>query len=286
MFQDTAGRGAEERAGHPGRPLFCIPAIARRPAFERSGYDRTKQEDDQEAVMAHHAREAEIIDTGSLKRRWVTYVIGIYILTMGISLAIRAGIGISPQSSLTRTMTLVYPHLSQGSYNFMLELFMLFLTFLVMRKDFRLKNFASLIPAFVLATCLDLNLMLTRPIHVQEYLMRLSLLAFADALLAFGLFLMIRANLVLMPIDMFVNTIFKRTGWKWGNIKTTFDCTLLVISAAIGFAFLGEPHFIREGTFMNALLVGQYIKLYFFVFRKIKALTTSYYRRTLEHRPN
>jgi uncharacterized membrane protein YczE len=235
--------------------------------------------------MAHHAREAEVIDTGSLKRRWITYIIGIYILTMGISLAIRAGIGISPQSSLTRTMTLVYPRLSQGTYNFILELFMLFLTYLVLRKDFKLKNFASLIPAFVLATCLDLNLMLTKSMVCPDYFMKLSLLAFADAALAFGLFLMIRANLVLMPIDMFVDTLFRRTGWKWGNIKTTFDCTLLIISAMIGFTLLGGPKFIREGTFMNAILVGQYVKLYFFLFQKIKTAIVSYHRRSLEHRP-
>ncbi|MBU7436431.1 YczE/YyaS/YitT family protein [Paraburkholderia fungorum] len=232
--------------------------------------------------MAHHAREAEVIDTGSLQRRWITYIIGIYILTMGISLAIRAGIGISPQSSLTRTMTLVYPRLSQGTYNFMLELFMLFLTYLAARKDFKLKNFASLIPAFVLATCLDLNLMLTRSIGFQDYLPKFFLLVFADALLAFGLFLMIRANLVLMPIDMFVNTLFKRTGLRWGDIKTSFDCTLLIISAVIGFALLGGPRFIREGTFMNAILVGQYIKLYFFLFQKIKTTIASYHRRSLE----
>jgi hypothetical protein len=234
--------------------------------------------------MAHHAREAEVIDTGSLTRRWITYVVGIYILTLGISFAIRAGIGISPQSSLTRTMTLVYRPLSQGTYNFMLELFMLFLTFLVLRKDFRAKHFASLIPAFVLASCLDLNLMLTRSIGFQDYLPKLGLLAFADALLAFGLFLMIRANLVLMPIDMFVNAIFERTGWRWGDIKTSFDCTLLLVSAAIGLAFLGKPEFIREGTFMTAILVGQYIKLYFFLFRKARGMTASLQRRSLEHR--
>lgn len=236
--------------------------------------------------MAHHEREAEVIDTGSLKRRWATYIIGIYILTMGISLAIRAGIGISPQSSLTRTMTLVYKPLSQGTYNFMLELFMLFLTFLVMRKDFKLKNFASLIPAFVLATCLDFNLMLTRSIVLEDYLLKFALLAFADALLAFGLFLMIRANLVLMPIDMFVNAVFERTRWRWGDIKTTFDCTLLVISATIGFIFLGKPEFIREGTFMNAILVGQYIKLYFFLFKKMKSAVMWYQQRSLAHRTN
>ncbi|WP_242224609.1 YczE/YyaS/YitT family protein [Shinella zoogloeoides] len=221
--------------------------------------------------MAHHAAEAEIVDTGSLTRRWIMYVLGIYILTFGVSLAIRAGVGISPQSSLTRTMTLVYTPLSQGTYNFMLELIMLGLTYLVLPKDFKLKNFASLIPAFVLAVFLDLNLKLTEFIVLEEYALRVALLVFADAALAFGLFLMIRANLVLMPIDMFVNTIFKRTGWKWGNIKTGFDCTLLVTSALIGLAFLGEIKFIREGTILNAILVGQYIRLYFFLYRKMSA---------------
>lgn len=221
--------------------------------------------------MAHNAAEAEIIDTGSLVRRWIMYVLGIYILTFGVSLAIRAGIGISPQSSMTRTMTLVYSPLSQGTYNFILELIMLFLTYLVLPKDFKLKNFASLIPAFVLAACLDLNLKLTEFIQLDLYHWKVVLLVVGDAALAFGLFLMIRANLVLMPIDMFVNTIFKRTGWKWGNIKTGFDCTLLITSALIGLAFLGEIKFIREGTILNAILVGQYIKLYFFLFKKIQA---------------
>ncbi|GAB2462847.1 YitT family protein [Comamonas humi] len=221
--------------------------------------------------MIHHETDAGIVDTGSLQRRWITYGAGIYILTLGVSLAIRAGIGISPQSSLTRTMTLVFPPLSQGTYNFILELFMLLLTYLVLPKDFKLKNFAALIPAFALAAFLDLNLMLTKSLVLTDYGARFALLAFADALLAFGLFLMIRANLVLMPIDMFVNTIFKRTGWKWGNLKTGFDCTLLVISALIGLICLGEPKFIREGTIINAILVGQYIRLYFFLFRKLTA---------------
>ncbi len=220
--------------------------------------------------MAHNAAEAEIVDTGSLVRRWIVYVVGIYVLTFGVSLAIRAGIGISPQSSLTRTMTLVYSPLSQGTYNFMLELIMLFLTYLVLPKDFKLKNFASLIPAFVLAACLDLNLKITEFIQPDVYHWKVLLLIVGDAALAFGLFLMIRANLVLMPVDMFVNTIFKRTGWKWGNIKTGFDCTLLVTSALVGLAFIGEIKFIREGTIINAVLVGQYIKLYFFLFRKMQ----------------
>ena len=231
-------------------------------------------------------RETEIVDTGSLKRRWATYVTGIYILTLGVSLAIRAGIGISPQSSLTRTMTLVYTPLSQGTYNFILELIMLLLTYLVLPKAFKLKNFAGLIPAFVLALFLDMNLMLTKFIVLHEYTSKFCMLAFADAFIAFGLFLMIRANLVLMPIDQFVNTIYKHRGWKWGNIKTTFDCTLLLISAGIGLTFFGEPKFIREGTIVNAILIGQYIKLYFYIFKKFETKKFPYHSDPLKDMSN
>ncbi|MGX1804560.1 YczE/YyaS/YitT family protein [Nocardia sp. NPDC055321] len=218
-----------------------------------------------------HDTDTEVADTGNKVRRWITYVAGIYVLTLGLSLAIRAGIGISPQSSLTRTMTLVFPGLTQGNVNLILELIMLGLTFLVWPRAFKTGHLLSIIPALVLALLLDVNLALTGWIHIGPYPAKVALLVFADALLALGLFLMIRANLVLMPIDLFVNTIANRTGWKWGNIKTAFDCTLLALSATIGLVLLGAPHFIREGTIINAILVGQYVRLYFFLFRKYTA---------------
>lgn len=216
-------------------------------------------------------KDAGVIDNGNVVRRWITYVAGIYLLTLGLGLAIRAGIGISPQSSLTRTMTLVLPPLSQGTFNLMLEVLMLILTFLVLPRAFKLQNLFSLVPALILAALLDFNLMATKWISLAPYAANLALLFLADAMLAFGLFLMIRANLVLMPIDLFVNTLQKKTGRKWGNIKTVFDCTLLAVSAGIGLIFLGGPHFIREGTIVNAVLVGQYIKLYFFLYKKFQA---------------
>lgn len=89
--------------------------------------------------MQHRGEAMELQSNSSLTKRWIIYIIGIYILTLGISLAIRAGIGISPQSSLTRTMTVIYPELTQGTYSFLLELIMLFLAYLVLPKDFKWK---------------------------------------------------------------------------------------------------------------------------------------------------
>lgn len=225
--------------------------------------------------MFKQAHTTETVDTGSLVRRWITYIAGIYILTLGISLAIRAGIGISPQSSLTRTMTLIFPGVSQGTFNLILELVMLALTFLVMRKAFKVRYLLSLIPTLILAVLLDFNLSLTEWIVLEEpYIAKLGLLLFADAIMALGLFLMIRANLVLMPMDMFVNTLHNKTGRKWGNLKTMFDCSLLLVSAAIGLLFLGAPQFIREGTIINAIMIGQYIKLYYFIYNRVTRANT------------
>lgn len=220
--------------------------------------------------MQNHTDIADLQNGGSLTKRWIIYLVGIYILTLGISLAIRAGIGISPQSSLTRTMTVIFPELSQGTYSFLLELLMLFLAYVVMPKDFKLKYFAGLIPALALSMFLDLNLLITSFIKLDVYAAKVMLLVVADAALAFGLFLMIQANLVLIPVDLFVNTLFKKTKKKWGNIKTAFDCSLLVVSACIGLIFLSEIMFIREGTIINAILVGQYIKLYTYLSKKAK----------------
>ncbi|MGW6121715.1 hypothetical protein ACWFRF_21915 [Nocardia sp. NPDC055165] len=46
-----------------------------------------------------HDNDAAAIDNGNKVRRWITYVAGIYILTLGLSLAIRAGIGISRRAA-------------------------------------------------------------------------------------------------------------------------------------------------------------------------------------------
>ncbi|MFB9326263.1 YitT family protein [Paenibacillus aurantiacus] len=225
--------------------------------------------------MQNHTGITEMNSSDSVVKRWIVYLAGIYILTLGISLAIRAGIGISPQSSLTRTMTVIFPDISQGTFSFLLELIMLCLSYFVMPKNFKITYIAGLIPALALSMFLDLNLELTSFIHLEAYAAKVALLAFADAALAFGLFLMIQANLVLIPVDLFVNTVVKRIQKKWGNVKTVFDCTLLVISACVGLLWLGEVKFIREGTIINAILVGQYIKLYSYLWRKAKARTAN-----------
>lgn len=204
----------------------------------------------------------------NLISRSILYLAGIFIMNTGIALTIRASVGISPISSLTRVMTQVYPPLSQGTYSFLLNFVMFLGEFIVLPKDFRLKNFAQLIPAMISGVFLDVNLMMFQSLSLENYILRLLLLVFGCAVLALGLYFMIEADLILMPADAFNSVLVKRTHMKWGNVKSLVDCSLLVISALIGLVFLGKIMYIREGTLINAIICGQFIKMHTWIFQR------------------
>ncbi|MCG4747452.1 hypothetical protein L0N08_18660 [Enterocloster aldenensis] len=117
---------------------------------------------------------------------------------------------------------------------------------------------------------LDANLYLFSFLAVENYILRLCLLVLGCAVLALGLYLMIEADLILMPADAFNSVVVKRTRMKWGNVKSMVDCGLLVISAVIGLVFLGKIMFIREGTLINAIICGQFIKMHTWIFNHLK----------------
>lgn len=208
-------------------------------------------------------------DKSSLVKRWIVYIIGIYMVSLGVSFAITAGIGISPQSAFQRVFVVHIDWLTQGRANFILECIMLVLAFLVYRKGFKLYHIMGLVASAIMAVFLDFNLSLTfEYLDLPVYWTRLLTLVVGDAFLAFGVFLMLQSEVVLMPIDNFVNAVQLRTGFKWGNVKTFFDLTLLTLALIFGLILAGKIMFIREGTVLNALLVGQYIRLFTYLYKK------------------
>ena len=54
------------------------------------------------------------------------------------------------------------------------------------------------------------------------------------------------------------------------NVKILFDIIYIALSAAVCLIFLGKLEGVREGSIIAAVLVGLIIKLYNFLFKKIK----------------
>ena len=61
------------------------------------------------------------------------------------------------------------------------------------------------------------------------------------------------------------------TGRKYENIKIFFDVFYIVVAAAIGLIFLGGLKGVREGSIIAAVLIGNIIKLYNWLWDKFRA---------------
>ena len=83
-----------------------------------------------------------------------------------------------------------------------------------------------------------------------------------DIILAFGVFLCIRAKIFVAAGEGIVLVISFISKIKFSIIKNCFDCTLVAISLAISFMHFGVMRGVGLGTIAAALLVGRWIQLY------------------------
>lgn len=79
---------------------------------------------------------------------------------------------------------------------------------------------------------------------------------------ALGISIEVAANLVPTAGEGLVLAVCQVTPFKFGNMKVALDVTLVVLSVAAGFIFLGRLEGVREGTVAAALLLGQVSKIF------------------------
>ena len=81
------------------------------------------------------------------------------------------------------------------------------------------------------------------------------------------------ADLIPQPAEGLCLAIEKKSGWKYSNIKTVFDCSLVAAAALITLLATGSLSGMREGTVLTMLSVG---KLIGFFMSKFKAPLLSF----------
>lgn len=77
---------------------------------------------------------------------------------------------------------------------------------------------------------------------------------------AAGVFLYVNSDFLPLPSEGVMLTFSKRTKVPFHICKIGFDCSVVVIAAAISLIATGELHGVREGTIIAAVFVGIIIK--------------------------
>lgn len=188
-------------------------------------------------------------------KRYLIFLIGLFINALGVSLVTKASLGTSPISSIPYVLSLNFP-LTLGNFTILFSILLILLQILILRKNFKLENILQIPVSIAFGYFIDLTMYLLGWVNPENYLIKVLVLLFGCIVLGFGVYLEVLADVVMLPGESFVRAIVQTWNTNFGTTKIIFDSSMTVIAGALSFLFAGRLDGVREGTIIAALLVG------------------------------
>ena len=195
---------------------------------------------------------------GSVAARLGIYAVGIILVSLGIVLCKKCGLGISPISCIPFVLEKAVP-LSFGTLTMFFHLANTLAQALLKRRvDFKL---ALQVPvAFVFGQVIDFiqGLIVISP---DLLYMRIGALVLSVLFTALGMVCMVDMNLVQNPPDGTVKVISARWHKEFGRVKIGYDLICVIGAAAFSLIFLGNITGIGVATIVSAVFVGRTVSV-------------------------
>lgn len=194
-----------------------------------------------------------------LIKRYLTFTFGLYVLTLGVVMIIKASLGTSPISSFTYVLSLHTP-LTIGMATILLNLFLIAGEFWFIRDRVNRKDVFEILMqlpfSLLFGVFIDLNMWMLAGVAPSGYMLCLGLLVAGCMIQAAGVVLEIKPNVVKMSAEGFVNYASLRYRKDFGRVKIMFDISLVLLAVATSFYFVHGVEGVREGTIVSAISVG------------------------------
>ena len=208
----------------------------------------------------------------NLLTRIVKYILGLFVVTLGIALSKLSFFGVSPVSAIPLTMEILCG-IKIGISTIIFQSYLLLLQIVILRKKFKFINLLQLPVCICFGFMTDLSVELVSYLpFIEMFFVRIAMTFIGGILIAIGLALYVPANLFPMPSEGFIKTISDVYKCNFSNIKIIFDCTVVAISAALCLIFTKSFGSIGLGTVFLAIFVGIINKLVVKLFKKIKII--------------
>ncbi|MDJ1370783.1 hypothetical protein C7K25_05300 [Gulosibacter molinativorax] len=199
----------------------------------------------------------------SLTLRYLTFLVGLFVMSIGIALSVYALIGTTPISAIPLVMSYATP-LSLGFYTVAINVVLFFVQILILRRKFELIQILQIPAAFAFGALCDLSVWLLRGLDgVAEgnYLIQVALSVAGSVVLGVGVWLQVTPRVLTLAGDGTAVAIARVTKRPFSSVKILFDSSLVVIAVILSLIFFMELRGVREGTILAAWLVGYVVRL-------------------------
>lgn len=192
----------------------------------------------------------------NLQVRILMYILGLFILTIGISISVKSDLGVSPLSSLPYTMTCVWG-IEMGKATIIFHCLLVLLQAILLGRKFKpinlLQVLAGIIFGYFTTFCNYLISFIPSPNNMVDQIMMALI---STVFVAVGTFFYLPTNIMPLAGEGIVDTIAVVTKTEFSNIKIMFDSFLVLVSVIICFIVLHNLGSVGIGTLIAALLVG------------------------------
>ena len=184
-------------------------------------------------------------------KRYLVFLVGLFVNSLGVSLITRADLGTSPISSIPYVLSLNFSF-TLGEFTIAFSLLLIVLQLLILRKNFMPEHWLQIPISVAFGYFIDLTTAMLGDFRLTSYPAQFAFLLFGCVVLGVGVYLEVLPNVAMLPGESFVRAVC--TTWKreFGASKIAFDVSMTVLAAVLSVVLAG----VREGTVVAALLVG------------------------------
>lgn len=194
-------------------------------------------------------------------KRYCIFLIGLLFNSFGVAFITKASLGTTPIASIPYTLSLIVPELSIGNCTIMISMILILSQVVILRKKAKWPDIVLQIPiSFLFGYVMDFSMWILQSFDPESYLIKLISLLLGCAIISFGAYFEVVADVTMLPADGFSNAIAKVTNKEFGTVKLITDSSQAAIAVILGVLFLHRLAGVREGTVIGAVLIGNMVK--------------------------
>ena len=194
-------------------------------------------------------------------KRYIVFLIGLFINSLGVSLITRADLGTSPISSIPYVLRLNFPF-TLGQFTIAFSLVLILIQLVILRRNFKAEHLLQIPISILFGYFIDLTMAMLFFVDPQSYISSVIYLLIGCMILGLGVYTEVLANVAMLPGESFVRAVSSTWNTEFGSTKVGFDVSLTVIAALLSLIFSHRLDGVREGTIIAALLVGFIARLF------------------------
>ena len=105
-------------------------------------------------------------------KRYLIFLVGLFVNSLGVSLITKVNLGTSPISSIPYVLSLNFPF-TLGNFTIFFSIFLIVLQLIILRKNFKLEHILQIPVSIIFGYFIDFTMILLSRVNPEEYIMKI-----------------------------------------------------------------------------------------------------------------